>query len=676
MIFRTCCTAICALFFTALSAQIRPDTLPDGQLASVVVTAQFVPTDVRQTVNAVRVLDRRTIERRAAVNLEELLQTEPNLRLSQDAVLGSALSINGLRGENVKVLVDGVPVVGRLNGSVDAGQLPLAAVQQVEIIEGAQSLLYGSEASAGVINLVTRKSQSNRLEAEANTQWESNGFRNLQGRAGLRLGKFLLQLTGNQLDFQPKPDTALGRDQLWNPKTQTNGRAMLRFSPSDRLDFRLSSGLFSEKVNNLGALRRPNYKPYAFDDYYQTDRSDATLHTEGWLRKRWFWQGTVGWNRFDRVKNSYRFDFEDEKQTLLEGQQDTSAAVGLLSRFTIASDRRDRRWNFLMGLENYTETAEGVRIVDSTSAIIGRARGNDFGLFASTKATFFDQKLTLQGGARWVQNQLYGAAVTPSVWLLWQPATDWKMRFSYANGFRSPGLKELYFNFIDINHYIVGSTELLPEKSNNLRGEINWKPQNNTKKLSLNLTASGFYNHVRDRIILSEFAPVQYRYANLRRWETTGGGLGLQVGLGEWLRFRSDVALTGFYNTYAEEGDSLRTFNWSPDWVNELNFNFLEGKIGASVWHKYTGRTPFFYEENGQVRQGESQGWNLLNSSVSTAIWKNKIRLNLGVKNLLDTRQIRSGASDGAHSGDGDLRPVHWGRTFFINAIILCQKKN
>ena len=134
----------------ALAAQTIPDSLPDAQFHPVVVTAQFAPTEIRQTVNSVRVINRKTIENRAAVNLEELLQTESNIRLNQDAVLGSSLSINGLRGENVKILLDGVPVVGRLNGSVDAGQLPLAAVEQVEIIEGAQSLLYGSEASAGV----------------------------------------------------------------------------------------------------------------------------------------------------------------------------------------------------------------------------------------------------------------------------------------------------------------------------------------------------------------------------------------------------------------------------------------------------------------------------------------------------------------------------------------------
>ncbi len=674
MIFRTTFAALFLLTHLLLTAQPMADSLAGQQIQQVVVTAQFAPTDVRQTVNSVRVLTRNTIEQRAAVNLEELLQTEPNLRLSQDAILGSALSINGLQGQNVKVLVDGVPVVGRLNGSVDAGQLPLGAVQQVEIIEGAQSLLYGSEASAGVINLVTRKSQLHRFEAEGTTQLESNGYRNLQGRAGARMGKFLLQITGNQLDFQPQADTSLGRNQLWNPKTQTAGRAMLRYSPSEKVDIRLSGGLFSETVDNLGEIRRPQYKPYAFDDYYQTDRSDATLHGEGWLKNRAFWQTTVGWNRFDRVKNSYRFDLADGAKTLLPGEQDTSAAIGLLTRATLATDRRDHRWNFLVGLENYAETAEGVRIVDSTASKIGRATGNDFALFASAKADFFSKKLTLQGGARWTQNQLYGAAVTPSLWLLWQPSARWQVRFSYANGFRSPGLKELYFNFIDVNHYVVGSPDLLPERSNNFRGEVAWRLQT-SKHYALNITASGFHNTVRDRIILSEFAPVQYTYANLQRWETRGGGLGFSATFRDWLRFRSELVVTGFYNAYSEEDAALQTLNWSPDWVNDLTLSFFKQRATLNVWHKMTGKTPFFFEDAGAVKQGESQGWNLLNASLGGSLLQRKIRLNVGVKNILDKRQIRSGASDELGHNDGDLRPVHWGRTFFVSAIFVAATK-
>jgi len=661
------CAVVLSLVAAGIQAQSPSDTLSYNNLPPVVVTAQFAPTDVRQTVNSVRVIDRKTIEQRAAVNLEELLQTEPNVRLAQDAVLGSALSINGLRGENVKILLDGVPVVGRLNGSVDAGQLPLGAVQQVEIIEGAQSLLYGSEAAAGVINLVSRKSQLSRFEAEAAPQWESNGFRNLQGRAGLRLGKFLVQLTGNRLDFQPQPDTTLGRDQLWNPKIQESGRALLRFSPSDKLDLRVTGGLFSEKVDNLGALRRPQYKPYAFDDYYFTDRADVTLHGEGRLPGQWFWQGTVGWNRFDRIKNSYRLDFEDERQTLLEGQQDTSAATGLLTRVTLASDRRDRSWNFLLGAENYVERAEGARIVDSTATAAGKAGNNDLGLFGSAKTNLFQRKLILQGGARWTHNRLYGTALTPSVWLLWQPTPAWQIRMSYANGFRSPGLKELYFNFIDINHFIVGNTELQPERSDNFRTELRWNPCSDKQKTGAGISISGFYNRVRDRIVLYEYAPTQYRYTNLNRWETTGGSMGVNFRAGDWLRVRSEVVLTGFFNTYSEGNNALRRFDWSPDWVNDLTFFFANQRGTLALWHKMTGPTPYFFEKDGVVQQSTTAGWHLLNASLGGRFFKGKIGLNAGVKNLLNTQQIRTGTDGGAvHGGGGDLRPVHWGRSFFI----------
>lgn len=126
-----------------LIAQMQPDTITwNKNLDQVVITAQFTPTDTRETVNSVRVLNRKIIEQRSVVNLQELLQTEANIRLSQDPILGSDISVNGLKGENLKILIDGVPVVGRLNGSIDAGQIPLSSIQKIEIIEGAQSLIW------------------------------------------------------------------------------------------------------------------------------------------------------------------------------------------------------------------------------------------------------------------------------------------------------------------------------------------------------------------------------------------------------------------------------------------------------------------------------------------------------------------------------------------------------
>lgn len=657
----------CWQFCTA-QAPIPADTI---DLSTVVVTAQFAPTESRSAVNSVRVIGQKTIENRAANNLMELLQTEANLRISQDAILGSSLTINGLQSENIKILVDGVPVVGRLDGSIDVGQLPLNAVRQVEIIEGAQSLMYGSEASGGLVNLLTKQSQTHRLETEVTGLVENNGYRSLNARAGANLGKFFFSTNIGALRFEPASDST-GRDQIWNPKEQQNARATLRFTPNDHLNLRASGSFFTEKVTNLGEVRRPQFKPYAFDDYYRTVRSDATLNGDGWLRNNsLYWQATAAWNRFDRRKNSFRTDFEEDTQTLLDGQQDTSAAVGYLLRATLASDRKRKKWDFLAGTERYTEQAEGVRIVDSTENKTGFAEISNLGIFGSLKFRPW-AKLTLQGGGRFTHNSSFGAAFTPSLWLAWRPSSEWEIKASYANGFRSPALKELYFNFIDINHFITGNTDLQPERSHNLRMELkhlhSFEPG-----WQLDLMLSGFFNQVRDRIILTEYAPAQYHYENLAEWRTMGSSFtaGLKKGA---IRLRSSVVFSGYFNSLFEEGNDVPALSWSPDWVNDLTVDLLKERASISVWHKMTGKTPYFFTENDETVEGVTESWHLLNASLRGSFWNNKIRIVGGVKNLLDVQQIRAGATGTHNSGDG-LRPAHWGRSFFLQATFLLNSK-
>ena len=665
---------ICILFIGSIStlcAQQQRDTIMEDKIDQVVITAQFTPTDTRETVNSVRVINRKTIEQRSVVNLQELLQTEPNIRITQDAILGSDVSVNGLKGENLKILIDGVPIVGRLNGNIDAGQIPLSSIERVEIIEGAQSLLYGSEASGGVINLITKKSQLAKFDTELNSQYETNGFRNLTARVGYSKNKWIVQATGSLQNFIPAIDTSKGRDQIWNPKRQQSGRAFVRFTPSESMDFRLSANILSEKVDNLGDLKRPNFRPYAFDDYYLTDRQDISFHMDRWTKSKNLFQATLGYNGFQRIKNSYRMDFEQDTQLLLDGMQDTSSATGYLSRFTYAIDNKARKWNYLFGLENYFETATGTRLIDTTSTNPGEAITNDLGLFASGKVRVSNQ-LTLQTGARWTINMRYGSAVTPSTWLLWQPKLPFQTRFSYAYGFRSPSLKELFFNFIDVNHFVIGNSNLNPERSLNLRGEITWKTFN-FNKVDITLTATGFYNKVNDRIILTALGPVHYEYRNVETWKTKGASFRVNANVGNWLRFQSDVISTGFHNSNIENNGTSDLL-WSTDWTNDLTFTFLDGKLSWNIWQKLTGKTPFFYNQDGKTEQGTTNSYNMLNSGLSTHFLNKKIRINTGVKNLFNIRELQANNNNGIHIEASNQQNLHWGRTFYVNLILQLQK--
>ena len=128
-----------------------------NDLEEFVVTGEYEKTSTSNSVQKVRVLDQKRIQAQGAVNLKDLLSNELNVRISQDNILGAGLSLQGISGQNIKILIDGVPVVGRVNGNIDLTQLNLNNIERVEIIEGPMSVVYGTDALGGVINLISKK---------------------------------------------------------------------------------------------------------------------------------------------------------------------------------------------------------------------------------------------------------------------------------------------------------------------------------------------------------------------------------------------------------------------------------------------------------------------------------------------------------------------------------------
>ena len=133
----------------------------DKVLETFVITAQYEETSKEKAVNKIKVINREKIDALAAVNLGDVLKNELNIRLSQDNVLGTFMSLQGISGQNVKILVDGIPVIGRLNGSIDVSQINLNDIERIEIVEGPLSVNYGTDALAGTINLITKKKSNN-----------------------------------------------------------------------------------------------------------------------------------------------------------------------------------------------------------------------------------------------------------------------------------------------------------------------------------------------------------------------------------------------------------------------------------------------------------------------------------------------------------------------------------
>ena len=123
----------------------------------VFVTGQIKPTILSDVIQKSIIISKKDIEMQAANNLKDLLEKQLNMSVTVDNILGSSVSIQGISGQNVKILIDGVPVIGRLNGNIDLTQINLNNIERVEIIEGPLSVDYGTDALAGTINLITDK---------------------------------------------------------------------------------------------------------------------------------------------------------------------------------------------------------------------------------------------------------------------------------------------------------------------------------------------------------------------------------------------------------------------------------------------------------------------------------------------------------------------------------------
>lgn len=159
----------------------------ENNLNEVVVTGEYNLTTSDKSVYNIRVIDAKEIEAKQSSSLADLLNTQLNIRLSEDNILGTGLSINGLNGQNIKILIDGVPVIGRENGNIDLSQILLSTVERIELIEGPMSSMYGTDAIGGLINIITKQSSKNRTEGNANALYESDGRYNFDGNVFSKL---------------------------------------------------------------------------------------------------------------------------------------------------------------------------------------------------------------------------------------------------------------------------------------------------------------------------------------------------------------------------------------------------------------------------------------------------------------------------------------------------------
>jgi len=646
-------------------------------LDEMVVTAQFGPTDARSSVHRVRTIRGDVAREQGSTDLAEVLSSALNARVFQDAVMGRNLTLQGISGQNVKILMDGVPLVSGEGNQVDLSQLDLSRIERVEIIEGPLSVLYGTNALAGTVNLISRRGTPGRgfdvttslfmesvgqLDAELTTQ---GTWRGTQLEGSLTRGEF----SGfSSLEQE--------RTQNWNPRTRYAG-TLRSVRPLGTLSAALTYRLSHESSVGLGVPIRTPFFDIAQDRHHGTVRHLGDLTLSGWLNTDRYVELIAGYQEYRTRSERFMVDLRNGGRQRTEDPRDHAEQTfgAWTSRAAVSqAGIAEGRLSIQTGWDVSVNGSAGERVSAERASLV------DAGLFGSLNVRLLDG-FEVQPALRVLHNNLFDASevdflgaglpVVPSLHLRVAPAERLVARASYAQGFRAPSVRELYYYFHDANHSIDGNPDLKAETAQNLSASLAISGKG--AGVSWELEPSVFQNRINNRIYLLQkesLAPgeenkVARTYVNVPSFETAGGTV----------RLRMSRAGEGYLQPYlgllSRSGSiSLGERFWSREAGFDSRVPLLGRPERLHLEYKYNGPIAEFSLVEGEVVDRTVQGYHLMDASASRDFARHGLTLSGGVKNLLDVIDVKqTGAGTESLVARGSRRPVvsvGWGRTVFL----------
>jgi outer membrane receptor for ferrienterochelin and colicins len=386
----------------------------------------------------------------------------------------------------------------------------------------------------------------------------------------------------------------------------------------------------------------------------------------------------LGYTDYKRQTKTVRHDFEKDTDELTTGagEQDVAKFNSFVFRNTLQY-QISNKISLQPGIDINREEASGQRI-------LGNPVITDYAAFISAEIKPTD-KINIRPGLRFIKNSVYDAPpVIPSINTKFVLNNKFDVRLAYAYGFRSPALRELYFDFVDANHNIVGNPNLKAEYSNSFTGSLNFSavPKNN---IYYSASLAGFYNDFNNQIdfALASATSNQYTYFNVNKAKTTGGTLENKI---TWKNLDAALGFSyiGYYRKLYDDKDYIKEdtkdFLWSPEINTSVSYAVTKLKTKLNLFYKYTGKKPQYVTGTNASNQSvlyiaETAGYSLADFTTYTTLNK-YVSVTAGVKNIFDISNVNNSAaaSNSIHSGAGAVA-ISYGRSYFIGLNFQWHKK-
>jgi outer membrane receptor for ferrienterochelin and colicins len=624
-------------------------------LHEVVITGQIKNVLAENSIYKVQIINAKKIQQQAVQNLAGVLKFETGLNQQQDNILGSALNIQGIGSQNVKILVNGIAVNGRENGNIDLSTIPIANAERIEYIKGPMSVMYGTDALGGVINIITKQAKkmfSTNIYLESINKINSN----LQFGFSKRRHAISINVNRNFFGGWHSLDT-FNRNLLWRPKLQymtdlnytyATSKGKIIYTPS----------FMQEQIINKGTPFVDPFEAYASDEYFKTKRFSQSLQTELNLDTNNKVNVLANVSLYKRVKNKYAINMMDLNKTLTSniGDQDTSSFVDYTIRATYNNESK-KRYNVLIGFETTSQNARSLKLLNQVHNI------TDIATFASLPIKL-NKAVTIQPAFRLSHNSQFQSPVLPSINIKINANNKNTIRMSAARGYRAPTLKEMYLNFVDVNHNIIGNNNLKAESGLHLQTNLDSKIITNSK-MKLLFNTNVYFNTIRNQISLAaiDIASNKYMYANRSNFKNLSFEWNCNWQLA---KYNASVGFNANHIFTADSSKGISTF----DLTTQQNIILNKKHTTLNIFYKFIYKQPILSVSNfGSDALYTSYLPNLhqADANISQGFFKNKCVVQLGVKNIFNLQNVViQGTTNSAIHSSGNSQTVSPSRSGFV----------
>lgn len=563
------------------------------QLGQVVVTGTGTHHLMKNSPVPVSVITARELSNAGITTLDEALQKLTPSFSNMTNGMGTTLSLNGLPEKYFVFLENG----RRMGGDDTYDRIDVSRIKRIEILSGASSALYGTNAVGGVVNIITNDVK-HAINVSSDTRYTSHGRFTQAITAGINTGRFgsYTSYRRRQAEsWQLSPYERNKKDSLVETRKvasagfqSDNVSQRFTYDATDRLSFRLGGGYY----RNI--TRRPR-EAYDYDLQHRTYSWGAgvkyLITPDAYITADY--QADFFSSRYNFLKDSKTYKMKADDELVRKRTRNQQANVKGI--FNVGSYNK-----LSVGVEYLAD------MLSSPSEHISHKTAYTAAVFAQDEITITRHFRAL-AGVRYLYHENFKSYATPNVALMYGVG-GLNLRASYAAGFRAPTLSELYASETtkSVDRIVIGNINLKPEKSD----YVAFNAEYNHSRFTI--SANVFYNHIRDMIdyrTIAKGAEAKRQYgheevrqrANVYKADVCGINLAAQAYLGAGFRIGA-----GYTHLDTKDGEthcpidkSLRNAanvnaQWTRTWGAYTMYVNLNGRINSERFSKTYGYAPAY----------------------------------------------------------------------------------